>query len=408
MAVAHLQRGSPRFVVGTVSAAHFFSHFYFLVFPPLFPLFTDEFGVTNTQLGLLFSLLFLMPSVLQVPVGDLVDRLGAKRIFVAGIAVTALGTMATSLAGSYPALLGFALVAGVGQSAFHPADFALLETVTDDTNRGKGFGTHTFAGFLGFAAGPLVAGTLGLRYGWRPALVGLGAVGLVYAAAVHLAMEPVHRGRNEAGEAADGEDAGLLSNWSLLTDPRILATFLFFVLLTVSSTGIQSFTVVFLTSVFGFGGTVANTTLTANLAATAVGVLVGGVLADRFSIYGVLGGTLAVAGALVGAIVSGAVPHAVPAALAVFTVLGLVHGLALPSRDSLVSAFSTSDSTGKSFGFAYTGVTVGAFLAPVTLGFVSDAVNDVAMYALVGVFYAAALLTVAVLYLGFVRGDERR
>jgi MFS family permease len=200
-------RGSPRFVIGTVSVAHFLSHFYFLVFPPLFPLLREEFGVNNTQLGLLFSLLFLMPSILQIPVGDLVDRIGAKRVFVAGIAVTGLGTMATTLSTSYAMLLAFALLAGVGQSVFHPADFALLETVTDETNRGKGFGTHTFAGFLGFAAGPLIAGGLGVRYGWRTALFGLGTVGVAYAVAVWLTMEPVHLGKqSEAG--TPGPDAG--------------------------------------------------------------------------------------------------------------------------------------------------------------------------------------------------------
>lgn len=397
------QRGSPRFVIGTVSVAHFLSHFYFLVFPPLFPLFRAEFDVTNTQLGLLFSLLFLMPSILQVPVGDLVDRIGAKRAFVAGIAVTGLGTMATTLATSYLVLLGFALLAGVGQSVFHPADFALIETVTDETNRGKGFGTHTFAGFLGFAAGPLVAGGLGIRYGWRPALLGLGTIGVVYAVAVHFSMRPVHLGRvSPDGTTAEDDDGGLLSNWSLLTDPCILATFAFFVLLTISSTGIQSFTVIFLTDVFGLSASLANTTLTANLTATAIGVLVGGVLADRFSIYAVLVATLTTACVLIGVIVAGVLPYTLSVTLAVFAILGLAHGLSLPSRDSLVSAFSTSGSTGKIFGFAYTGVTIGAFVSPVMLGFVSDTINNQVMYALIGVFYAAAVLTVVLIYVGLV------
>lgn len=404
---ARVQRGSPQFVIGTVSVAHFLSHFYFLVFPPLFPLFRAEFDVSNTQLGLLFSLLFLMPSILQIPVGDVVDRIGAKPVLVVGLAVTGVGTMATTLATTYAALLGFALLAGIGQSVFHPADFALIETVTDGTNRGKGFGTHTFAGFLGFAAGPLVAGGLGLRYGWRPALAALGALGVVYAVVVLLWLRPVHRGRDVSDDSTAGEesspddDGGLLSNWSLLTDPRILATFAFFVLLTISSTGIQSFTVVFLTDVFDLSGSLANTTLTATLTATAIGVLAGGVLADRFSIYAVLVATLTVACAMIGVIVAGVIPATLAVVLVVFVVLGLVHGLALPSRDSLVSEFSTSDSTGKSFGFAYTGVTVGAFLSPVMLGFVSDTINNQVMYGLIGVFYAASVLTVVVLYVGF-------
>jgi len=427
------RRDSARFVVGSVSVAHFLSHFYFLVFPPLFPLFVDEFGVSNTQLGLLFSLVFLMPSVLQLPVGDLVDRVGAQPVLVAGMAVTGLGISATALANSYLALLGFALLGGVGQSVFHPADLALLETVSDAGNEGKSYGTHTFAGFLGFAAGPLVAGGLALRFGWQPALAGLGLVGVAYAAVLYLTMAPVHRGRGAAGDDADGgsdagddavaaasdagDDAvdadpdsdadggGLRSTWAVLTRPPVLATFLFFVLLTVSSTGIQSFTVVFLTDAVGLDAGPANTTLTANLTATALGVLAGGVLADRISIHAILLTTLSVAGVLVGVIVAGVLPPTYLVTLATFSVLGLIHGLALPSRDSLVSSFSTSDTTGKSFGFAYTGVTIGAFVAPVMLGFVSDTLDERVMYATIGVFYAASVLTVAALALGVVGGD---
>lgn len=401
---------SPLFVISAVSVAHFLSHFYFLVFPPLFPLFREEFAVNNTQLGLLFSLLFFMPSILQVPVGDLVDRIGAKPVFAAGIAATGLGVMATTLATSYLALLGFALLAGIGQSVFHPADFALIESVTDDTNRGKGFGAHTFAGFLGFAAGPVIAGGLGIRYGWRPALLGLGAVGAVYAVAMHLSMEPVHRTHALTGQGDnedENEENSLLANWALLTDPRILATFAFFVLITIPSTGIQSFTVVFLTDITNLSTALANTTLTATLTATAIGVLAGGVLADRANIYAILVGTLSIAGMLIAVIVLDVPPWSIEVVFAVFVALGLAHGLALPSRDSLVSEFSTSDSTGKSFGFAYTGVTVGATVAPVMLGFVSDTVNNQAMYGLIGVFYAAAVLTVVVLYLWFVTAIDR-
>lgn len=392
-------RSSREVVVGTVAVAHFLSHFYYLVFPPIFPLLAAEFDVTNAELGLLFSLMFLMPSLLQTPVGDLIDRTGAKPIFVVGLAATGLGTMAATLAPSYPALLALAMIAGIGQSVFHPADFSLLESVTDESSRGKAFGTHTFAGLLGFAAGPLVVGTLGFRYGWRPALAGLGTIGVAYAVVVYVVMPSVHTGR-DAAEEVDDADGGFLASWAVLADPRILGTFGFFALLTIASTGIQSFTVVFLTSVGGLEATLANTTLTANLTAAALGVLAGGVLADRVNIYAVLVATLAGSAALVAVIAAGVLPPSLPPTLAVFVVLGVVYGLSLPARDSLVSDFSTSDSTGKSFGFAYTGVTVGAFVAPVTLGFVSDVGGDRLMYGLIAVFFGLAMLTVVALYAG--------
>ena len=54
-AVARMTRSRQVKIVGLVSGGHFFSHFYTLVLPPLFPLLKVEFGVSYTSLGLLVS-----------------------------------------------------------------------------------------------------------------------------------------------------------------------------------------------------------------------------------------------------------------------------------------------------------------------------------------------------------------
>ena len=110
-------RDDWRVTVGIVSGGHFLSHFYALAFPPLFPFLADAFGLSNVELGLLVSV-GAVATLLQVPVGDLVDRVGAKWVFVAGVAVTALGILLAGLAPSYGALLVFSALTGVGRAAF--------------------------------------------------------------------------------------------------------------------------------------------------------------------------------------------------------------------------------------------------------------------------------------------------
>ena len=66
-------------VISLVGTAHFFSHFYILVLPPLFPLLRDEYGVGYTALGLALAVLNGITGLTQAPVGFLVDRFGGAR-----------------------------------------------------------------------------------------------------------------------------------------------------------------------------------------------------------------------------------------------------------------------------------------------------------------------------------------
>src|SRR5258708_14688911 len=74
-------------VVGLISRAHFFSHFYQLVLPPLFPLLKEEFGVSYAALGALTGLFFIASGCAQAPAGFLVDRFGARAGLLSGLAL---------------------------------------------------------------------------------------------------------------------------------------------------------------------------------------------------------------------------------------------------------------------------------------------------------------------------------
>ena len=77
-----VRRNSAR-AVAVVSTAHFASHFYMLLLPPLFPLLRDVYGVGFTELGLAVSVFSIVTACTQVPVGFAVDRFGARSILVA-------------------------------------------------------------------------------------------------------------------------------------------------------------------------------------------------------------------------------------------------------------------------------------------------------------------------------------
>ena len=112
-------------VIGLVAGAHAVSHFFQLALAPLFPLMSEELGVAYSALGLVVMLFFAVSAVLQPFAGFLVDRIGGRGVLLGGVGLMTLGALTMSLAGGVPLLALGAVVLGVGNSAFHPADFSI-------------------------------------------------------------------------------------------------------------------------------------------------------------------------------------------------------------------------------------------------------------------------------------------
>lgn len=382
-------------VVTIVTGGHFLSHFYIMTFPPLFPLLVPVFDLTNTQLGLILSAVAL-GTFLQIPVGALVKRAGAKRVLVLGLGLTGLSIIFVGLSPSYPVLLGFAFLSGVGQSAFHPADYALLDAANAGADAGKSFGVHTFGGFVGFAAAPAVVGTLGYLAGWRTAAVAVGAVGVLAALAMVVTLDTVFLNRMDELDL-EARPTSFREVVSGLFSPGIAALFAFFLALVLAGKGLQTFSGILVVEFFGLPEGTGNTALTVLFSLVAVGVLVGGFLADRYQPRYILVATMGSAAALVLVTVLGPVVTGRGPVIGFFALLGLLYGVPLPARDRLVADFSAADAVGVNFGIVFTGGSIGSLLSPVILGAALDSGSPGLAFALIGIFFAvAAAIVVAV------------
>jgi MFS family permease len=384
-----------RFTVGIVSGGHFLSHVYLLSLPPLFPLLRSEFGWTPSQLGLLVSAM-AAAGLLQPVVGSAVDRFGAKRLLVAGMVVTAVGIALVGLVDSYVAVLGLVAVSGAGQAAFHPANYALIDAVTDERTKGRSFSAHVLAGFLGFAAAPLVVGTVGLEYGWRTALLAVGTVGPVYALATAAALDPAYL-RTLADREPTTASGSRLERLRTFLRPVTVLLLAFFVTTTVANIGVQTFTSLLVTDALAFPDATGNAALTAYFAAASAGIVVGGVLADRVPPRPLVGGLLAVAAVVLAAGLTASSLLATATVVGLFAVVGACFGLVLPARDRLVSAVAPSGSAGRTFGFVFAGISLGGVVGPATLGVVIDATGALAAFYVVAGALAAGVGVVALL-----------
>src|SRR3990172_1155275 len=113
-------------LVGAISAAHFVSHYYILLLAPLLPFVRAEYGVSYTEIGLALAAFNIVSTALQTPVGFLVDWLGARVLLILGLTIGAGAFAIAGLVDSFWVMVAMFALAGVGNTVYHPADYALL------------------------------------------------------------------------------------------------------------------------------------------------------------------------------------------------------------------------------------------------------------------------------------------
>ncbi|MFE7901274.1 MFS transporter [Streptomyces sp. NPDC057424] len=100
--------------------------------------------------------------------GSTADRIGRKRVFMAGLVVFTLGSVLCSLAPNLEALVAFRMVQAVGGSMLNPVAMSIItNTFTDPRERARAIGAWGAVVGISMAAGPLVGGLLVDSVGWR-------------------------------------------------------------------------------------------------------------------------------------------------------------------------------------------------------------------------------------------------
>ncbi len=388
IAFATRRAGDTR-LIASVSAAHFVSHFYMLVLPPLFVFVRADYGVNYTELGLALTVLNVVSAVLQTPAGFLVDRGDAKLTLIAGILCGAAGFAIAAMVDSYWVLIAMFALIGVGNTVYHPADYAILSHRVAPERVSQAYSVHTFSGMLGSAAAPLSVLFMHSLFGWRGAFLGAALLGIVVAAILYLQRDvtPEHASSRTKSSADSGAD------WKLLLSPPILVSFLFFMLISVANFGLLFYSVVALNTLHGTAAVTANSALSANLLFSACGVLLGGLIASRTTRHGLVA-ALGLAASAAAVIVLGFSDPGAVLLIVLMSFGGLASGLVMPSRDMIVRAVTPPGACGKVFGFVTNGFNIAGMLAPLIFGALMDHGAPRTVFFLIGACSLAAVATV--------------
>ncbi|HEY1261391.1 MAG TPA: MFS transporter [Stellaceae bacterium] len=395
-----VSQGGEVQAIGLVSAAHFVGHYHMLVVPPLFALLKVRWGVGFVELGLALTVYAIVSVAAQLPMGWMADRFGSRKLLIGALCLGGCSIASIGIVDRYSWLLVAAGLSGIANAVYHPADYAILSARVASARIGRAFSVHTFAGMLGNALAPLSMLVLVPRVGIGGALIAAGMVGPLVA--LPLIASPAVEGDTVPARHSQGE-AKTTRSGTVFT-PAILGLMVFFVLLSLSTSGISNFSVPSLMSADRLPFAAANLSLTIYLTASAFGVLGGGFVADLTRRHGEVAaigfGMNAVIVLAIGTIGLGAAPLVTLMGLA-----GFLSGMIMPSRDMLVRAAAPAGAIGRAFGIVTIGFSIGGTIGPMLFGWIMD--RGVPQWIFIGsaVFM---LLTVAAALFGDRRSRARR
>lgn len=382
-----------------IGNGHFLSHFYSLCMPPLFLAWQSAFHVTFAEVGLAVALMSGAAAVFQTPLGFLVDRYGARRFLIGGASLMSLCIIAMGFATSFWQILLLAPLSGMGNSVFHPCDYAILSGSVDKDRMGRAFALHTFSGNLGFAAAPPVMAVLMVTFGWRMSLVLVGLLGVLVAISIVL-QSPI---LNDQVRHEPTHVGPTLSGRELLLSRSMLLFFGFFLFGSMAGSGVQAWLITVLHTLKGFTLEIASAALTGYMAGSTVGVLVGGWFADTYKRHVLMFAVVLTIASAALIVAVDWLPLPGLGAIAVMFASGLALGASRTPRDVMLKDASPPGQIGKVFGFVSAGLPLGGALTPVPFGFLIDRGHPELILTL-----AAVLLLASLLCVGTARSTVRR
>jgi MFS family permease len=276
----------------------------------VFELLKSEMNLSDVQLGIVGAAFMWVYAGFGPIAGLIGDRLRRKTLIIAGLTFWSLITIATALSKDYSHLVLFRALEGFGEAFYFPASMSVLSDYHGPETRSRAMSIHQSSVYAGTIAGGSVAGVLGQHYGWRSSFYLFGSLGVLLGVVLLLLLrEPARAVSGESSGAGVPRESGSIpgGGQSTAREPsansirRVLKNAMSAVtelfanpmvrILTAVFVGANFVAMIFLTWMpsflyrkFNLSLAMAGVSATAYLqVASVLGVLSGGVLADRLA-----------------------------------------------------------------------------------------------------------------------------
>jgi predicted MFS family arabinose efflux permease len=246
----------------------------------LFPALQQEFGYSNTVLGLTGALFLWVYGASSPIAGIAGDRWPRAKLVAGSLALWSFFTVLSGLSVNGTMLLVCRALLGISESFFMPAAFALMANAHGPSTRSRAVAIFASSQMAGVAIGGSLSGILAERLHWRASFLALGVFGLLFAIPLwrFLHRVPAHfNGRTDAAPAT------LASFVSLFRIPSLRIVTIYISVATFGLFLVYTWLPTFLYDKFGIG--LAQAGFEASVypqIGTLAGLAVGGTLADRY------------------------------------------------------------------------------------------------------------------------------
>jgi FSR family fosmidomycin resistance protein-like MFS transporter len=271
-----------------LSGAHFLNDLISSMIPATYPLLKETYRLDFVQVGLITLAFQLTASLLQPLLGLLTDHKPWPYAMVAGMAASLSGLLGLAAAANYPMVLVSAALIGLGSAVFHPEATRMARHAAAGQH-GLAQGIFQIGGHAGYAIGPLLAAMIVVPRGqtsiaWVSVVAFVAMVLMAWTGARYAEMRSAQVSAARSRPAATAERSFPVG--------RVLLAMSVLIVLLVSknaySAAFTNYYTFYLIERFGVTVQLSQFMLFLYLLVGALGVVVGGVVGDRFGRYGVI------------------------------------------------------------------------------------------------------------------------
>ena len=264
-----------------VSMGHLLNDMFQSVIPSIYPMIKETLGLSFMQIGAITLTNQITSSLLQPLVGYFSDRHPKPYALVVGMCFTLAGLMLLSMANSFPLVLLSVAFVGVGSSVLHPESSKIARMASGGA---KGMAQSVFqvGGNVGRAIGPVAVALVVVPHGQGS----IRWFALLAVAALWVLTRICRWYRRQLELYGRSKSKFDLENVSHLSRRQIVVALVVLLVLMFSkdfyTANIQSYLTFYMIEKFGLSVTASQYVLFAVLVSTAVGLLVGGEVGDRY------------------------------------------------------------------------------------------------------------------------------
>ncbi|MES1171633.1 MAG: MFS transporter [Bacteroidota bacterium] len=150
-----------------LTAINFFNYMDRQVVYSMTPFIGADFHLSKFHLGLLSLVNLAVFALSSLISGPIADRVGPRRVIFAGVLLWSIATIGSALSTSFPMLLCFRALVGVGEGAYGPGANALLCAAAPPKDRGRVLGIYNAGMAIGGSTGLFLGAVLAPQIGWR-------------------------------------------------------------------------------------------------------------------------------------------------------------------------------------------------------------------------------------------------